>query len=129
MKLLRCSSQVLGDPTVTLHLSHQNPPPSYSTISTATSIYQHNIQHNIQQNIQRNTQHDIQHNIQHDTMMEGNYTEGRFWIADDLEILVQWIEEPGNQARLKKGSALTNKAALAMLVERLASRNAQQVVD
>jgi len=56
-------------------------------------------------------------------------TEDRFWKADELEILVQWIEEPGNQARSKKGSGLPKKAALAPLVDRLAARNSQQVFD
>jgi hypothetical protein len=53
----------------------------------------------------------------------------RFWRAEELEILVQWIEEPDNQARLKKGSGLTKKAALAPLVDRLVARNAQKVVE
>jgi len=50
--------------------------------------------------------------------------EDRLWRAEELEILVQWIEEPGNQARFKKGSGLTKKAALAPLVDQLATRNA-----
>jgi len=56
-------------------------------------------------------------------------TEERFWRAEEPKILVQWIEEPDNQARLKKGSGLTKKAALAPLVDRLAARNSQQVFD
>jgi len=36
--------------------------------------------------------------------------EDRLWRAEELEILVQWIEEPGNQARFKKGSGLTKKS-------------------
>jgi len=35
--------------------------------------------------------------------------EDRLWRAEELEILVQWIEEPGNQARFKKGFSLTKK--------------------
>ena len=78
--------------------------------------------------------------------------EDRFWGPEDLEILVQWIEEPGNQARFKKfiyfiyisflirsvlpkgiyrpprfkkGPGLTKEAALAPLVDQLASRSLQ----
>jgi len=39
--------------------------------------------------------------------MAGN-TEDRFWGAEP-KVLVQWIEEPGNQARFKKGFSLTKK--------------------
>jgi hypothetical protein len=49
-------------------------------------------------------------------------TKDRFWRPEELEIPVQWIEEPGNQARFKKGSGLTKKAALVPLVDRLASK-------
>jgi hypothetical protein len=37
-------------------------------------------------------------------------TEERFWTAEELEILVQYIQEPDNQ----KGSGLTKKAALVL---------------
>ena len=43
--------------------------------------------------------------------------------------MVQWLEEPSNQAMLKRGSGYTKKAALASLVSRLPGRTSQQVVD
>jgi hypothetical protein len=55
--------------------------------------------------------------------------EERLWRAEELEVLVQWIKEPGNRARLKNGSGFTKKADLTPLVDRLATRNSQQVFN
>jgi len=43
--------------------------------------------------------------------------------------MVQWLEEPNNQAVLRRGSGFTKKAALASLVSQLPSKSSQQVVD
>ena len=55
--------------------------------------------------------------------------QGRFWTTAELEQMVQWLEEPPNQSRFKKGSGFTKKAALAPLVSQLPNRTPQQVSD
>jgi hypothetical protein len=53
----------------------------------------------------------------------------RFWKTAELELMVQWLEEPNNQAVLRRGSGFTKKAALASLVSQLPNKSSQQVVD
>jgi hypothetical protein len=52
-----------------------------------------------------------------------------FWTPEELEQMVQWLEEPSNQSRFKKGSGLTKKAALAPLARQLSSKTAKQIFD
>jgi hypothetical protein len=61
--------------------------------------------------------------------MSNDDGQSRFWTTAELEQMVQWLEEPLNQSRFKKGSGLTKKAALAPLVSQLPNRTPQQVSD
>jgi len=54
---------------------------------------------------------------------------GRYWITLELEQMVQWLEDPNNQAKFRKGSGLTKKAALTLLVNQLPNKTSQQVSD
>jgi hypothetical protein len=49
--------------------------------------------------------------------------------ADHFEQIVQWLEEPSNQSRFKKGSGLTKKAALAPLGRQFPTKTAKQIFD
>jgi hypothetical protein len=42
---------------------------------------------------------------------------------------VQWLEEPSNQSRFKKGSGLMEKAALAPLANKFPNRTPQQMSE
>jgi len=52
-----------------------------------------------------------------------------FWTSAELEKIVQWLEEPSNQSRFKKGSGLTKKAALAPLASQFPNKTPQQISD
>jgi hypothetical protein len=52
-----------------------------------------------------------------------------FWTPEELEQMVQWLEDPSNQSRFKKGSGLTKEAALTPLASQLSSGTAKQIFD
>jgi len=52
-----------------------------------------------------------------------------FWTPEKLEQMVQWLEEPSNQSKFKKGSGMTKKGALSSLVSQIPSKTAKQIFD
>jgi len=43
--------------------------------------------------------------------------------------MVQWLEDPSNQAKFRKGSLIPKKTALTSLVNQLPNKTSQQVSD
>ena len=59
--------------------------------------------------------------------MARNHTQHSVWTQTEQEQLIQWLEEPQNLQKTKKGSGISKKAVIAEIATRIPSKPAVKV--
>ncbi|RPA97590.1 hypothetical protein L873DRAFT_1844779 [Choiromyces venosus 120613-1] len=59
--------------------------------------------------------------------MARNHTQHSVWTQTEQEELIQWLEEPHNLQKIKKGSGISKKAIIVEIATRIPSKPAVKV--